>query len=292
MALIRWSPFQELADVRREMQSLASLMPRFVPFGGEDRFVPALDCTSRGEDLVCRVELPGMDPENDVDVNVEQGVLRISGQRRAERDEQRGDYHFREMRYGTFQRTLPLPENVTADDVSAEYRDGILEVTVKGGAKEIEPQQAQRIQINRGSGEGRQGEQRQLGGEQGQQQGQQGGGQQSQQGGGQQAQAQQGQAGEQQGGERPTWGEPQDKNDPQVPPAGDRPQSLESGGKGGTTPVAPASADPEAYMRGRFEGTKGKEEGLGSGRQSPEQGGSPEQGQGPEQGGQQQGQGQ
>jgi hypothetical protein len=59
MALVRWSPLQELADMRREMQSFASLMSsRLLPFT-EDRFVPAMDVTTRGEDLIVKLELPG-----------------------------------------------------------------------------------------------------------------------------------------------------------------------------------------------------------------------------------------
>jgi HSP20 family protein len=154
MALVRWSPFSELADMRREMQSLAGLMAsRFMPFAftGEDRFIPAMDVTTRGEDLIIKLEIPAVDIEKDVDISVDQGMLRIAGRRSEERSDAKEGYYLREMRYGSFERTFPLPEGVGADAVSAEYHDGILEVTVAGGAKQMSRPEAQHIQITRAS---------------------------------------------------------------------------------------------------------------------------------------------
>jgi HSP20 family protein len=151
MALVRRSPFSELADMRREMQSLAGLMAsRLMPFT-EDRFIPAMDVTTRGEDVVIKVEIPAVDVEKDVDISVDQGTLRISGRRSEEHAEDREGYYVREMRYGSFERTFPLPRGVGAEAVTAEYRDGILEVTVAGGAKQMSRPEAQRIQITRGT---------------------------------------------------------------------------------------------------------------------------------------------
>jgi HSP20 family protein len=153
MALVRWSPFTELADMRREMQSLAGLMAsRFTPFVGEDRFIPAMDVTTRGDDLVIRLEIPAVDIEKDVDISVDQGMLHIAGKRSEERSEDKEGYYVREMRYGSFDRTFPLPEGVGAEAVKAEYRDGILEVTVAGGAKQMARPEAQHIQVTRGPG--------------------------------------------------------------------------------------------------------------------------------------------
>ena len=143
VALVRWSPFNESADMRREMQSLAGLMTsRFVPFMGEGRFIPAMDVTTRGDDLLIKLEIPAVDIEKDVDISVK---------RSEDGSEDREGHYMREI-YGTFERTLPLPEGVGPDAVKAEYRDGILEVTVTGGAKPAAPPEAQRIRITRGPG--------------------------------------------------------------------------------------------------------------------------------------------
>jgi len=80
--------------------------------------------------LVVRAELPGVDPEKDVELSVSDGMLHIEAQRRMEDKEEGKGYLRRELRYGSFARTLPLPEGVTDEDVSATYKDGILEVRV------------------------------------------------------------------------------------------------------------------------------------------------------------------
>jgi len=150
MGIVRWSPFQELAC--REMQSLASHMTsRFLPFVGEDRFVPALDVTTRGDDVIVRVELPGIDADKDVQISMQKGIFFVLGKRTAEREEEKAGYHLRGMRYGSFERSLPLPEGVTAEAVSAEYCDGILEIKVAGGAKQVSLPEARKIAITRAS---------------------------------------------------------------------------------------------------------------------------------------------
>jgi HSP20 family protein len=81
-----------------------------------------------GDSFVVRAELPGIDPERDVELSVSDGVLRISA-RREERKEHKGDDGFRtEFRYGTFVRNIVLPSGVEEEDISASYKDGILEV--------------------------------------------------------------------------------------------------------------------------------------------------------------------
>ncbi len=73
-------------------------------------------------------ELPGVDPEKDITITVEDGLLTISGERRSEtKGEEKGKY-FLEMQYGSFSRTAPLPEGASEKDVTASYDDGILEV--------------------------------------------------------------------------------------------------------------------------------------------------------------------
>lgn len=80
--------------------------------------------------VVVRAELPGMDPEHDISVEVLDGVLTIRGERR-ESSEQRDRRRYRsEFRYGWFARSLALPEGCAVEDIEAKYRDGVLEVSV------------------------------------------------------------------------------------------------------------------------------------------------------------------
>jgi HSP20 family protein len=106
-------------------------------------WAPTMDVISRDGDLVLQVELPGVRLE-DVDVAVQDGMLTISGEHKVEQEEEREDYFVRERRYGSFRRSMALPEGVSEDDIRARFRDGVLEVTLKGAAIEQEPR---RIQI-------------------------------------------------------------------------------------------------------------------------------------------------
>ena len=80
--------------------------------------------------VVVRAELPGVDPEKDVEVTVQGGTLRITAERREEEKKEERGYVRNEMRYGKFVRTIALPEGVAEGDIKATYHDGILEIRV------------------------------------------------------------------------------------------------------------------------------------------------------------------
>lgn len=92
-------------------------------------WAPPLEVFERGNTMVVRAELPGVSKE-DVNVEVEDGALTISGERRHEQEESREGYYHSERRYGAFSRSIPLPEGVDANQVEAKFRDGVLEITV------------------------------------------------------------------------------------------------------------------------------------------------------------------
>jgi HSP20 family protein len=114
---------------------------------GVTEWVPAVDATTKNGDLVIRAELPGVKPE-DVDISLHGNVLTISGERKAEQEEERGGYYVRERRYGSFSRSFTLPQGTDESKVQARYEHGVLEVTVEGAGTIEEPK---RIQIE-GSG--------------------------------------------------------------------------------------------------------------------------------------------
>ena len=117
--------------------------------GAPTEWAPAIDAVTKDSDVVILAELPGVKQE-DVDITLHDNVLTISGERRAEQDEERGGYHIRERRYGSFRRSVALPEGIDESKISARYEDGVLEVTVKGAAVAREPK---RIEIQGPSGE-------------------------------------------------------------------------------------------------------------------------------------------
>lgn len=112
---------------------------------------PAAEVVRDGDDAVVRVDLPGVDVEKDVNVEVDKGRLVIRGERRdqrvqehSEQDEKGGVRRLSEVRYGSFRRSFALPAHVAGDAISAAYQDGVLTVRVTGAHKGAE---AQRIAI-------------------------------------------------------------------------------------------------------------------------------------------------
>ena len=101
-----------------------------------------------GDQLVIRAEVPGVDPDRDIDVSVDNGVLTISAERRESNREKFGDRGFHsEFRYGIFVRQVRLPAGTSPEVVSATYKDGVLEIRMpKPSAEEA----SRRIQIQRG----------------------------------------------------------------------------------------------------------------------------------------------
>ena len=92
-------------------------------------WAPTLETFRRGDNLVVRADLPGLRKE-DVHVEIDDGVLTISGERAEEQVENRDDYYRTERRYGRFHRALPLPEGITGESCEATFKDGVLEVAL------------------------------------------------------------------------------------------------------------------------------------------------------------------
>src|ERR1700755_3155589 len=109
-------------------------------------FKPAAEIVKDGDDAVVRVELPGVDVEKDVNVEVERGRLVIHGERRDEHAEEKDGRTLREVRYGSFRRSFQLPAHLTGEAVSASYDAGVLTVRVAGAHAGT---QAQRIEISK-----------------------------------------------------------------------------------------------------------------------------------------------
>jgi HSP20 family protein len=119
------------------------------PAESRKTWVPAVDVFHRGGDLVIRAELPGIDPENDVEITLRDGLLTIRGERRhEERTSENGMSRF-ESAFGSFERSVVLPQGVKEDDITAGYENGILEVVIPGVA---ELTGEKRIPVKAGSG--------------------------------------------------------------------------------------------------------------------------------------------
>ncbi|QKV18202.1 Hsp20/alpha crystallin family protein [Oricola thermophila] len=126
-------------DFRREMDELISGF-----FGGERRWPaqsrnwanlpvgvvnPAIDVTENDEAITLTAELPGL-AEDDIDLTVREGILTLKGEKKHERDEEKDNVHVTERSYGSFQRTMPVPDRVNADKISAKFDKGVLKVVM------------------------------------------------------------------------------------------------------------------------------------------------------------------
>jgi HSP20 family protein len=105
-------------------------------------WAPSVDVLQKDGDLVVRVEMPGVKPE-DIDITLVNDVLTISGERKAEQEEEHGDYYIIERPYGSFRRSFTLPQDTDESKIRARFENGILEVTVQGAAVLTEPKPIQ-----------------------------------------------------------------------------------------------------------------------------------------------------
>ena len=153
--LARWNPWQGLWDLQREMDDMfrhtfpGEWTPVSLNRRADGGWMPAIDVFSRQNDLVVRAELPGIDPQEDVDISVHDGVLTIAGERKKETRSNGDDYFRVESSYGSFRRHVALPEGVKPEDIQASYENGILEVVVPRAAELSAPK---KVQISIGSG--------------------------------------------------------------------------------------------------------------------------------------------
>jgi len=140
--LMRWDPMRDLWGMQRDLDRLMSAFTTVSsPSSRTDESprvaIPTTDVVRRGDDLVLRAEMPGITPD-DIDISVVDGTLMLKGERRAETETKDEDYVVRETTYGSFERSIRLPEGLDPKTIHAEYRDGILEVVVPGAAAPLE----------------------------------------------------------------------------------------------------------------------------------------------------------
>lgn len=94
-----------------------------------DRWLPAVDILEKDGSLILRAEVPGVN-EKDIDLKLEGNVLTLKGEKKLEREEERNNFHRMESYYGSFSRSFTLPDSVDRDHIKADYKNGILVVTI------------------------------------------------------------------------------------------------------------------------------------------------------------------
>ncbi len=135
-----------MALVRRDWLEFPDLWRRF--FDGEGSDWLRVEEFVEDDTLVIRAELPGIDPDKDVELTVDSGLLHIEAKREEKKEKKDKGMYRSEFRYGSFTRSVPLPTGATQSDVKATYADGILEIRVP--VREKEKPSPTRIPVSRG----------------------------------------------------------------------------------------------------------------------------------------------
>ncbi|MFQ5649839.1 MAG: Hsp20/alpha crystallin family protein [bacterium] len=143
MAMTRWNPARDLLNITDEMNRLVNSV--FHPsetretslFSGS--WSPAVDISEDRDNFYLHADLPGL-TKDDVRVKYEEGVLTVTGEKRTSREEKDVNYHRTERAYGKFERSFRITSQILADQISADFSDGVLSVTLPK-AEEVKPKE-------------------------------------------------------------------------------------------------------------------------------------------------------
>jgi HSP20 family protein len=131
MALVRWQPVNDFASLQSDVNRLFNTFFDSPHPGGNGRspWIPPMDLVERGDHLVLTADLPGL-TESDVNIEVEDRTLVISGVRKIEHEDSGENYHRLERATGEFSRSLLLPDGVEPDKITARFNNGVLELNI------------------------------------------------------------------------------------------------------------------------------------------------------------------
>src|SRR5215210_1145618 len=151
MALVRWEPAREVDSLQSEVNRV------FDAFFGNGasgatrarRWVPAMDLVETEDQLVLKADLPGLG-HDDISIEVKDGVLTVSGERRAEHEQNSEGFYRVERAFGHFSRSMTLPDGIDAERIAADFHDGVLEVRIP----KPEERKPHRVAIGASNGNG------------------------------------------------------------------------------------------------------------------------------------------
>ena len=144
--VVRWDPFREIASLQNELSRFVNTV-REGDAPGSQTWVPAVDVWETEQEIVYAFDLPGI-PEDKIAVELEDNALVVSAERERPAEVSNDRFYRFERRHGTFSRTIGVPQGIGEDAISADYRNGVLEVRVK----KPEAPKPRRIQVGSGAG--------------------------------------------------------------------------------------------------------------------------------------------
>lgn len=135
MSIVKWSPFKELEDMRKDIERMFEEF--FEPFprrrrrwwSREGMVVPNIDVYDKKGEVVVKAELPGVEKDN-IDITITKDTLTIKGEIKKDEEVKEEDYYAREISYGSFARTIALPMEVDSEKAKATFKNGILEIVL------------------------------------------------------------------------------------------------------------------------------------------------------------------
>ncbi len=133
MELVRWNPMRDMFSARHRMNRLMNDFFTPSPYFRRENTVwdwnPSVDIYNEDNSIVVKAELPGVDKDN-INIDVKDRVLTLKGERSSDNEVKEDKYYRRERTFGKFERRFSLPENVNADDIKADYKDGVLRIEI------------------------------------------------------------------------------------------------------------------------------------------------------------------
>ena len=130
MRLRVWEPFRRVAPFYADFDKLAN--------EAEGTWHPSVDISENENAFVLKAELPGVNRE-DINIDINNKTLTLKGEKKHERDEEKDNVHMTERAYGSFQRSMPIPDRVDAEKISARFDKGVLKVVMPKKAESVAP---------------------------------------------------------------------------------------------------------------------------------------------------------
>ena len=142
MAIVRWRPFRDMVSIQDEMNRLFDDFfgrPLIKTEWTEGVWTPTVDVSEDKDNVVIKAEMPGM-KKDEVRISVQDNVITLKGEKKQEKEEKEANYHRIERSYGSFCRSFQLPTSVKTDKIKANYKDGVLSVTLPK-TEEVKPKE-------------------------------------------------------------------------------------------------------------------------------------------------------
>jgi len=147
MDLVKWDPFKELDTFRKGIGRWFGTLPNVWSESGLEGWAPAVDILEDDKSITIKVELPEVD-KKDIDVNVQDDVLTVRGERKLEQEDRKDNYRRIERSYGFFSRSFTLPDHIDQKTISAESKDGVLRITLRKKAPSKPKEIGEKIPVN------------------------------------------------------------------------------------------------------------------------------------------------